>query len=163
MLPPDSNPIFDEGAPISTGGIENASTLSEILGIKLVLEPPRERYYLGWGEECLGQKPIICSWTLTLHDVTGKPTSFTFDLVRGSSPLILGQDIRQYCNTFNLSAQKYVCMRRPTENGDRYLYTYLVAEDSRLCLDLAPHPLSVTKTLLGNIHTTAKRAPLVFC
>lgn len=57
----------------------------------------------------------------------------------------------------------YICMRRPTDNGERYLYTYLISEDTRLRLDLAPHPLSVKRTLLGNIHTTAKRAPLVFC
>jgi len=133
------------------------------LGILLELEPPREKYYHGWGEKCLGAKLTICSWTLTFPDITGRPTSFTFDLVSGESPLILGQEVRQYCNTFNLSEQKYICMQRPTDKQERYVFTYLVPTDSRLRIDLAPHPLSVKSTLLGNVHTTAKRTPLAFC
>lgn len=162
-LPPDPNPILDEGAPTSTRGIENANTLCEILGVPLILEPPRERYYQGWGVNCLGAKLVVCSWTLTLHDITGKPTSLTFDLVPGRCPLFPRQDVRSYCNTFNLCKQKYIRMKRPYDKHDRYLYTYVVLEDSRLRLDLALHPLSSKSTLLGNIHTTVKRAPLVFC
>lgn len=162
-LLPDPNPILDEGAPTSTGGIDNAIVLCDVLGITLSLDPPRERYYQGWGEDCLGAKLIVCSWTLTTQDIAGKPTALTFDLVQGKSPLIIGQDIRQYCNTFNLTEQKYIRLKRPTDDAERYLYTYLVPGDSRLRLDVAPHPLSVKRTLLGNIHSSAKRAPLTLC
>ena len=162
MLLPDPNPILDEGAPTSTGGIENAITLCDVLGIPFEIDPPRERYYHGWGDQCLGARITICSWTITIHDIHGKPTSFTFDLVSGSSPLILGQEVREYCNTFNLTNQRYIQMRRPHDDAYRYLYTYLVPSDGRLRLDLAPHPLSTKRTLLGNIHTSAKREPLAF-
>ena len=105
----------------------------------------------------------VCSWTLTINDIHGRPTSFTFDLVPGVSPLILGQDIREHCNTFNLAEQKYIEMRRPYDDAYRYLFTYLIAKDRRLRLDIAPHPLSSKSTLLGNIHSSAKREPLAFC
>lgn len=105
----------------------------------------------------------ICSWKITLHDLNGKPTSFTFDLVPGKSPLILGQEIREHCNTFNLASKRYIEMRRPYDDDYRYLYTYLVPSDRRLRLDIAPHPLSSKQTLLGNIHTSAKRQPIAFC
>lgn len=162
-LLPDPNPILDEGAPTSTGGIENAATLCDILGIPLNLDPPRERYYHGWGDGCYGAKMVVCSWTLTVHDTTGKPTALTFDLVPGSSPLIIGMDIRAHCDTFNRDKQKYVRMKRPSDAEERILFTYLVPDDNRLRLDIVPHPRSATRTLLGNIHTTAKRTPLAFC
>ena len=162
-LLPDPNPILDEGAPTSTGGTENAATLCDILGTPLVLESPRDRYYHGWGEECLNPKLIVASWTLHVQDVEGKPTAFTFELVEGTSPLILGMDVRKYSNTFNLSDQKYIEMRRPTDSAPRTLFTYIVPNDDRLRLEVAPHPLATVSTLLGNVHTTAKRTPLVFC
>ena len=105
----------------------------------------------------------VCSWSITVHDNAGKPTSFTFDLVPGNSPLILGQEVRAYCNTFNLAEQRYIQMRRTYDDDYRYLFTYIVPQDRRLRLDLAPHPLSTKETLLGNIHANAKRQPLAFC
>ena len=133
------------------------------MGIPFEVEPPREKYYHGWGDECYGARLTICSWTITIHDINGKPTAFTFDLVSGSSPLILGQDVREHCNTFNLTDQRYIQMRRPHDDAHRYLFTYLVPTDQRLRLDIAPHPRSSKKTLLGNIHTSVKREPLAFC
>lgn len=151
-----------KGAPTSTGGINNATILCDILGTPLVLDPPREQYLHGWGDKCLDAKPIVCSWTLTVHDTTGKPTALTFDLVHGSSPLIVGMDVRKYCDTFNRGEQKYVRMQRPFDKRESTLYTYIVPDDSRLRLDIAPHPLSKVSTLLGNIQTSVKRTPLVF-
>lgn len=72
-------------------------------------------------------------------------------------------DVRKYCNTFNLATQRYIEMCRPTDNADRVFYTYLVPNDSRLRLDVAPHPLATVGTLLGNIHTTVQRTPMAFC
>lgn len=137
--------------------------MQRLCAIPLTLEPPRASYMHGWGEECLGAKPIICSWTLIIHDVRGKPTNFTFDLVHGRSPLILGMDVRAHCNTFNLSQQRYIELKRPTDKEPRYLFTYVVSDDQRLRLEISPHPKSKVSTLLGNIHTTARRKPLVFC
>ena len=128
-----------------------------------MLEPPREKYLHGWGDECLGARMTVCSWTLTINDIQGRPTSFTFDLVPGVSPLILGQEVREYCNTFNLAEQKYAEMRRPFDDAYRYLFTYLVTKDRRLRHDIAPHPLSSKRTLLGNINSNAKIEQLAFC
>lgn len=98
-----------------------------------------------------------------MNDVNGKPTTFTFDLVHGRSPLIIGMDVRKYCNTYNQGEQKFIRMKRPDDKQERIMFTYIILEDSRLRLDVAPHPRSIARTLLGNIQTTAKRTPLTFC
>lgn len=125
-LLPNPHPIDDEGAPTSNEGIENVITLCDVLGIPVEIDPPRERYYHGWGEECNGATMIICSWPTTIHDINGSSTKFTFDLVSGKSPLILGQDVRELCDIFNPTGQQYIKMRRPQDVTDKYLYTYLV-------------------------------------
>lgn len=43
----DVNPILDEGAPTSTGGIENAAKLCNMLAMNLNLKPPRSLYHHG--------------------------------------------------------------------------------------------------------------------
>ena len=105
----------------------------------------------------------MCYLTITIHDVIDRPTWFTFDLVPDSSPLILGQDDREHCNTINFADQKYIQMRRPHDDTHPYLFTYIVPSDQRLRLKIAPHPCSTKRALLGNIHTSARRDPLVFC
>lgn len=89
--------------------------------------------------------------------------SFTFDLVPGKSPLILGMDVRAYCDTYNLGDQKYIKLKRPTDSATRVLFTYLVPDNNRLRLVIAPHPRSVVRTLLGNVHASFKRTPLIYC
>ena len=143
--------------------INTTITLCDVLGIPFEIVPPRERYFHGWGDECHGAKMTVCSWTITIQDIHGKLTAFTFDLVPGKSPLILGQEVREHCNTFNLANQRYMVMRRPYDDAYRYLYTYLIPSDCRLRLDIAPHPFATKPTLLGNIHANAKRQPLAFC
>jgi len=86
-----------------------------------------------------------------------------FNLVPGESPLILGMDMRAHCNTFNWAKQEYIRLKRPTDSEERVLFTYLVPDDSRLRLDIAPHSRSIVTKLLGNVITTAKRAPLASC
>ena len=105
----------------------------------------------------------VCSWTLTLQDSNREPTSITFDLVVGDSPLIIGMDIRAHCNTFNRNNQNFISMKRPSDKEERILYTYLVPSDSRPRLDVAPHPRSCVGTLPGNPRTTVKRTPLALC
>lgn len=62
----DPNPILDEGAPTSTRGIENVAIFCDILWIQMTLDPPREIYLHGWGDDFHGAKMTMCSWTLTL-------------------------------------------------------------------------------------------------
>lgn len=54
----DHNLFIDEGAQKSTGGIERASRLCDILGVKNEGEPPDENYQQGWGQEYLHPKVI---------------------------------------------------------------------------------------------------------
>lgn len=105
----------------------------------------------------------VSSWTLTIPNTKGLPTSLTFHLVPGSSPLVVCIDMRAYCDTFNLGQQKYIRMKRPTDKQERCLSTYLVKHDNHRRLDISLHPKSKVSTLLGSVHITAKRAPLAFC
>lgn len=90
----DLNPILYEGAPSSTGGLEEAVKLCDQLEIQLVLDPPREAYLHGWGITCALSKLIIATWVLIVNDINGFPTPLPFDLVEESSPLIIGLDLK---------------------------------------------------------------------
>lgn len=162
MLLSDPNPILDKGAPTSTGSIEETTVLCGILQISLVLEPPRDRYMHGGGDQCLGAKMIICSWSLSVMDINGLPTTFNFDLVQGSSRLIISMGVKAYCNTFNTPEQKKIQMKRPGDKSERISHIYLVPEDKRLRLALAPHPLAKVDTLLSKV-SSPRREPLVLC
>lgn len=108
----------------------------------------------GWGDNCLDAKMIEFSWTLTIPDSNGLPTSFSFDLVAGSSPLIIGLDTKQYANTINLESHPYIEFRRPTDNNPRRFPTYITRSesDSRLRMEIAPHASSSMPSLMANIH-----------
>lgn len=80
------------------------------------------------GENCLDAKMTVISRTLTIHDITGKPTSLTFDLVPGTSPLIVGLDVRAHCNTINLQEPRYIMMKRPTDVEERTLFNYIIPD-----------------------------------
>ena len=68
ILRADINPILDEGAPTSTGGIINATQLCNYLGIPLTLRTPRDEYHHGWGQNCSDARPIVHTWDLTIND-----------------------------------------------------------------------------------------------
>lgn len=135
--------------------MNNAATLCDMLGIPLLLDPPRDLYMHGWGQDCLDPKLIECSWTLTLHDIDGQPTSFTFDLVEGDSPLLLGLDIKQHSNTMNITTPRYIKFKRPEDKSPRRFVSYIkpdpVDGTLRLRMELVPHSNSTVRSLMANI------------
>ena len=52
--PVDLNPILDEGSHVTSGGLNAAVRLCEIVGIPLRLDPPPYFYHRGWGDKALG-------------------------------------------------------------------------------------------------------------
>lgn len=126
--------------------------LCDALGINLVLDEPRDVYLHGWGDKCADAKIVKCSWSVTTHDIKGLPTTLTFDLVDGESPLILGLDVKRYANTYNLSSPPYVEFRRPSDNRPRKILTYFGDGDSRLRLEIVPHQYSTSASLMANAH-----------
>ena len=134
--------------------------LAEDLGIPLNLKPPKESYWRGWGDECTNAKPIIATWTFTVLDIYGRPTTLSYDLTEGRAPLITGLDVKKYSDTCNLSDPPFVKIKRPSDNAPRYFYTYLVEGDDRLRLELVPHRKSTVKTLLGKVQNLSIEKPL---
>lgn len=98
---PDFNPISDEGAPTSSGGIQNATELADALGAGLHLTPAEQRYFVGWGDRGADAEPFLYKRTFTLNDINSTPTKFPFDLVNGQSPIFIGLDQEKYCITLN--------------------------------------------------------------
>lgn len=96
------NPILDSEAPTSTGGTNEALALCKLLGIKLHLSPPRAIYDHGWGKECNQGKRIRCTSHFIVFDTQVLPTTIPFDLIRGSSLLIIGLDIKKYGDMKNM-------------------------------------------------------------
>lgn len=150
----NTNPIIDTGAPTSTGGIEQATKLCQALGIEFQLSPPRTVYHHGWGSQCEKAKRIRNTWYLTIFDVNGLPTTMPFDLIQGSSPLIVGMDIVKYANAKNIESKAFIEFKRPTGNQARKLFTYIQPDgnnDDRLWLEIIPQKGSSVTSLMANI------------
>lgn len=97
-----------------------------------------------------------------MQDLNNNPTSFTFDLVKDKSPLIIGLDARCFSNTINLDSQPHVVFKRPTDNIHRTFLTYLVPspKDKRLHLELVTHKLSTVRSLIASSKSNSVIKPL---
>ena len=150
----DLNPILDEGAPTSTGGILNAAALCDALGRELVLDPPREEYYHSWGSIGADPKPIVAAWSMVVNDVENRPTVIEFDLVRGESPLIMGLDIKRYADTVNSDSPSWIRFKRPCDTRERKFFTYIDNDETgnrRLRIEIVPHKEFCHSSLLGGM------------
>ena len=159
----DINPILDEGAPTSTGGIINASQICDFLCIPLTLRPPRTDYHHGWGLDCSGAKPIKHTWDLTINDINGKPTLISFDLVNGRSPLLVGLDIKRYADTLNRTTPSTLVFKRPEDTTERKFHTYIAPDDDgneRIRVEITPHAQSTSSSLMGS-QTTRQELNMV--
>lgn len=90
----DVNPILDEGAPTSVGGMVEEAMLSNFMGMKVMVEPPRERYHHGWGQDCAEAKPVVCTWTILVMKINDRPTLLHFCPIEGVSLLMIGLDVK---------------------------------------------------------------------
>lgn len=152
MLQSDFNPILDEGAPTSTGGIDNAMNLADALGIESNLQPVSNTYLVGWGEAGANPKPVLYTWSFIINDIDATPTAFQFDLVDGQSPLIIGLDQKKYANTLNNLQPPCITFNRPQDQKAKTFYTYLKHDNGgyeRLYLELVSHCKTTTHSLLA--------------
>jgi len=119
-----------------------------------VLHPPRAYYQHGWGVNCSEAKPIVASWYLTVDDVYHKPTTLVFDMVEGTSPLIIGLDVKRFSNTNNIRDPSTINFERPTDSSRRTFLTYITKDandNDRLKLELVTHVKSTYDSLMANI------------
>lgn len=71
------SPILDEDNPNSTGSLASAAAICDVLGIPLGVDAPSFHYERGLRHEELSPASVICSWTLIIEDLKGRPTSLT--------------------------------------------------------------------------------------
>lgn len=165
----DPNYRIHNGAPTCTGGMIEAKHLCNVLGIQLQLSPIRKSYMHGWGSSCHGAKPTACSWTFTTTDINNRATDLTFDLIRGSSPLILGLRVIQFSNQLGSSAniQLYISISGPTDKQPRLFHTYIRTDDRgsdlsiRKRIRLSPSWDTNACALPSKFSINARRSPLV--
>lgn len=118
------NPIIDTGAPASTGGNEQATILCQVLGISLHLTLPRAIYAHGWGSKCPQAQQIRYTSYLTVFDTNGLLTTVAFDLIKGSSSIIIGLDVKKFGNTINICIEKVLELRgQKTHTKEGSLHT----------------------------------------
>lgn len=55
----DVNPILDKGKQSSVGGIVNAASICDALGMEFKVDPAQARYHHGWGHGCAEEKQIV--------------------------------------------------------------------------------------------------------
>lgn len=99
--------------------------MCQILGIDMKLSPPIAAYDHVWGVNCDRERRIRYTWYLTLFNILGLPTTIPFDLVEGSSPVIIGLDIEKYGNTNKMHARKCFEFKRPQDKHIRKFFTYI--------------------------------------
>lgn len=160
----DPNPILDDGSPTSTGGMSSAIKLFEALGIAFDVRRPDKLYERGWGFQCQGASPIACSWSITVQDLAGSPTTFDFDLFRDDSPLIIGLDLRIHSNTENMGTGRAFKFKRPTDSDVRMFQTYVSGEhdlDKRLRVNLCSTVGVTTDKTMGALISNLRASRLV--
>lgn len=151
----DSNPILDEGAPRSIGGIESAVELCDALAIKFYADLSRETYMHEWGIHGGDANPVICTWTLVVCDVDGKPTSISIDLVEGIEPILVGLELKQNADTCNLAESPYIRFKRPTDTYTRTFSIY-TAEDRKGNLRLRMEVLPTSEKCISAMLKSTK-------
>lgn len=155
MFQVDLNPILDQGAPKSVGGIHTAARLADALGIPFTIETPRSQYIKGFGANCSDAKPIIGSWNLPCQDIYGKRMHLPFDLVQGDNPLLIGLDtlFGTFRNRINSEVNPFtISLSKIDHEYVRVFYIYYANDESnnlrcRLNLSYTHRPLLLRSLL----------------
>lgn len=142
MLQTDSSPILGDGAPISTAGMVSTTRLADLLEITFELEPATARNSRGWGPNCLDATLILACWRMITNNKNGKPTMFKFDISESQAPVIIGLDVKRYCDNININCEHTLCMLRPENKTEKLFNTYISVDDcknDKLRIELLPH------------------------
>lgn len=162
--PADMNPMLDEVVPKSIRGIVDALKLCDPLRQNFEVHPPLLKYIRHirstsstfevkpWmGEDGISSKPVVYSRRMCATDTYGKETKIPFDLIDGSSPLLLGLDVMQHAVSKNNIGR--VTFQRPQNFGQKTFRTCIAhGEDrnKRIKLDFIPHVRSTVSSILGD-------------
>lgn len=118
------------------------------------MSPPRAIYEHGWGTECTQAHKIRYTLYLTVFDINGLPTTIRFDLFKGSSPLIIGMDVKKFGNTINMCKEETLEFKRQQDTQPRKFFTYVDKDQNgadRLWVEISPHTKSTVITMMANI------------
>lgn len=140
----DLNLILDDGAPHSTGGVEDAVRLCEEMGITLVLDEPREVYWNGWREDCADPKQVIRTWNLTTLNTNEHPATVQIEIVELISSFIIRLDLMPFGDTFNRNNLSTIKFRRSYDIMYYTFQTYITDDKSgnpRLQISIVAHDM----------------------
>lgn len=71
------------------------------------MAPPRETVMLGWRNKALEPQPVIGEWNLTVTDGNGFESHFSFHIITGETPAIVGLDVARYALQNNVSNEPF--------------------------------------------------------
>ena len=84
-----------------------------------------------WGENGPDPRPVVCTWNLSTLDLYGNTTTFSFDLVQGDDPILIGLDESEFSNIMNLMHETCDIIKRPSDNKLRMFNTYITRKPDR--------------------------------
>lgn len=161
----DINTMYDPESPRLSAGVDSTEIFCELTEILLRIARCREIYVHGWGNECLDAIPVIGTWELNTFDIKDLPCSFEFDIIRGSSPIIIGLDVGKYAIQNNLAHPPYLNVRRRSDATRRAFDTYVSADagsplSDRIQGAILPRlQASVTALISSSLARTIERSP----
>lgn len=79
------------------------------------LSSPRSVYRHGWGAQSANAKTVAATWYLEILDARVWPTTIPFDIVEGSTPLLIGLDVTRHAYMVNRADPSYISFRSPTD------------------------------------------------
>lgn len=143
--------ILNESDPTSASGMVYVAMLCDSMGLELKIETPRERYHNGWGKDCDGAKPVLCTWKTLVVDTNDMPSAFHLDLMEDVSPLMIGLNVKIHSHTVNTTYSTKMVFRSPMYTVGRVFYTYISRNDvcdERIRVELVPHMGYTTRSLM---------------
>lgn len=144
LSPRTTNPILDPGAPVSFAGIRAAAHFAEETGIEFILKTPETRRRHGFGPGSTQGGETIGVWQCSVYDLHDRPVSFSFDIIEGDSPVLLGLDYDGMADTMSL-VQPATWRVRVDE--DDYEFGLYIARDAggnlRRYVEFRPRPQTI--------------------
>lgn len=121
--------------------------------MQLCFTEARNHYQHGWGAEFHDGQMVKCTWKPTEMDIQSRPVNFSFDLIEGSSPIIIGLDVKQHAETWSRTGPRTFMCERPSEIHVHTIHTYVVQDTRRNYqsrLQIVPHSRSSLSTIMSS-------------
>lgn len=124
------NPIYDPGTPRLLAEAISVSRICGLLEATFVMIPPRETVSQGCGNKAVKRQPVIGKWDITDTDRNGLEAHFSFHIILGDTPEIIGLDVGRYATQKNILNKPFLCIKYPKYDEPEIFGTSILLESS---------------------------------